>query len=250
MSESHVGRKILIKTEVALSSYKIISADNAYFVRITVKDDGPGISSKNLTKVFDPFFTTKPDGIGTGLGLSICHGIIAEHGGNIWVESEEGHGATFFIELPIVAPKNHEVFQANDKSEIESPSNTSILIIDDEINVREVLKRALKGKGYHVDTVSNAQEGLEKIVQVDYSTILCDIRLPGINGLDFYKGVAKRNRKLAKRIVLITGGVVDENTQKLINDQNILCLTKPFDLDELIMMINIIVNGKAPKKKI
>jgi len=64
-------------------------------------DDGPGISKGNLGHLFDPFFTTKEVGKGTGLGLSICHGIITEHGGRVYVESELGKGATFIVELPI-----------------------------------------------------------------------------------------------------------------------------------------------------
>ncbi len=71
-------------------------------VRITITDDGPGISSKDINRIFTPFFTTKEVGKGTGLGLSICHGIVKEHGGNIFVESELGKGTTFTIELPVV----------------------------------------------------------------------------------------------------------------------------------------------------
>jgi PAS domain S-box-containing protein len=72
-------------------------------IRISITDDGPGISAENLNHMFDPFFTTKPVGKGTGLGLSICHGIIAEHGGRIYAESTPGKGATFIIELPFNA---------------------------------------------------------------------------------------------------------------------------------------------------
>ncbi len=70
-------------------------------VRISFADDGPGIAPENLRRIFDPFFTTKEVGRGTGLGLSICHGVITEHGGRIWAESELGKGATFIVELPI-----------------------------------------------------------------------------------------------------------------------------------------------------
>ncbi|MGB8253679.1 MAG: ATP-binding protein, partial [Anaerolineaceae bacterium] len=249
MSEIHDGGNLWINTEVGLSGYKVKSGDKTPVIRISFRDDGPGVQAENLAKIFDPFFTTKPEGSGTGLGLSICHGIITEHGGNIWVESEEGHGATFFIELPVNLPGRNEITKVEDSSGSKSPENSHILIIDDERNIQEVLKRALKGKGYLVDAVSSADEGLDKIVKVNYSTILCDIRMPGINGFDFYSEVAARNPKLAKRIVLITGGVVDSKIQDLIHDKNILCLTKPFDLDELIMMIKIIENDKANKKE-
>ncbi len=80
---------------------KIVSerADNK--VRVSIADDGPGIAPENIGRLFDPFFTTKEVGKGTGLGLSICHGIVMEHGGKIYAESEPGKGATFVVELPV-----------------------------------------------------------------------------------------------------------------------------------------------------
>lgn len=71
-------------------------------IHISFKDNGPGISKENLQKIFDPFFTTREVGEGTGLGLSICYGIVKEHDGRIWAESELGKGATFIVELPVV----------------------------------------------------------------------------------------------------------------------------------------------------
>ena len=80
-------------------------------VRVSFIDDGPGISEENMRYLFNPFFTTKDVGKGTGLGLSICHGIITEHLGRIWAESELGQGATFVIELPI-----HDIAKAETDS--------------------------------------------------------------------------------------------------------------------------------------
>ena len=92
MRLAHGGGKLLIKTE---------AMDNT--IRISFKDDGPGIAKKNLQRIFDPFFTTRKTGEGTGLGLSICQGIIASHDGTIYARSKLGKGATFIIELPVVA---------------------------------------------------------------------------------------------------------------------------------------------------
>jgi signal transduction histidine kinase len=75
-------------------------------VRISIADDGPGITPENLGRIFDPFFTTKEAGRGTGLGLSICHGIVSEHGGQIYVRSQLGKGATIFVDLPIKKPRH------------------------------------------------------------------------------------------------------------------------------------------------
>ena len=77
-------------------------------IKVSISDDGPGIDKKNMSRIFDPFFTTKEVGKGTGLGLSICYGIVVEHGGRIYAQSELGRGATFVVELPLV-PINSEV---------------------------------------------------------------------------------------------------------------------------------------------
>jgi signal transduction histidine kinase len=92
MRAAHGGGKLLIKTR---------AIDNT--IRISFKDDGPGIAKKNLPRIFDPFFTTRKAGEGTGLGLSICQEIIARHDGMIYARSKLGKGATFIIELPVVA---------------------------------------------------------------------------------------------------------------------------------------------------
>lgn len=92
MTEANGGGKLIIKTE-----------ENKRYVRITFTDDGPGIPAEHLDKIFDPFFTTKGEKSGTGLGLSVCHGIITEHGGRIYAKSKPGKGASFFVELPIIA---------------------------------------------------------------------------------------------------------------------------------------------------
>jgi signal transduction histidine kinase len=76
-------------------------------IRITLTDDGPGISEDNMTRIFDPFFTTKDVGKGTGLGLSICFGIIQDHGGHLHAESKPGEGTAFVVELPIISEDQH-----------------------------------------------------------------------------------------------------------------------------------------------
>jgi signal transduction histidine kinase len=90
MLEAHHRGKLIITTE------KIDS-----IIKVTFTDDGPGITKENLKRIFDPFFTTKEVGKGTGLGLSICHGIVTEHSGKIYARSENGHGASFVVELPL-----------------------------------------------------------------------------------------------------------------------------------------------------
>ena len=94
MTEAHGGGKLSVKTQQIEDC-----------IRVSFTDDGPGIADEHLDKLFDPFFTTRWEKGGTGLGLSACHSILAEHGGRIYAESKLGQGATFFVELPLIAEK-------------------------------------------------------------------------------------------------------------------------------------------------
>jgi two-component system NtrC family sensor kinase len=80
----------------------ITTEKNGQNIKLAIADNGPGIPKENINRIFDPFFTTKPVGKGTGLGLSICYGIVSEHNGHIYAESEVGKGAKFIIEMPII----------------------------------------------------------------------------------------------------------------------------------------------------
>jgi signal transduction histidine kinase len=105
MSAAHDRGHLTVVTELGASTFSSCQSGETSFIRIIVQDDGPGIPPDVLPRIFDPFFTTRPEGEGTGLGLSICHGIVSEHGGHIWAESEPGipGGTTFFVELPLVS---------------------------------------------------------------------------------------------------------------------------------------------------
>ncbi|GAB4537900.1 MAG: hypothetical protein Kow0063_25200 [Anaerolineae bacterium] len=104
MHSAHGRGNLTITTEPGSPTYIGWPNKREPVIRICVQDDGPGIPSQLLSSIFDPFVTTKPQGQGRGLGLSVCHGIVNEHGGHIWVESETGKGATFFVELPVIVP--------------------------------------------------------------------------------------------------------------------------------------------------
>jgi two-component system NtrC family sensor kinase len=117
MSEAHNGGHLTITTEVGPSTFISHQPQAEPVIRVIFQDDGPGIPPDVLPRIFDPFFTTKPVGGGTGLGLSICHGIVSEHGGHIWAESKPGQGATFFIELPVVASEMLHQVRAPDRAD-------------------------------------------------------------------------------------------------------------------------------------
>ncbi len=251
--------KLLITTKVGRPLFWEHSDQNynpsAQVLRISIADNGPGIPADLMSRIFDPFFTTKPEGVGTGLGLSICHGIVSEHEGHLWVESQVGKGATFFVELPLRLTK--EVSKSAPKTEAAPvpPPETSttakrILLIDDENSVLEVTARILRKRGYQVDTANNGTAGLACLFKSHYDFILSDIRMPELSGPDFYRQVAAKDPHLAACIVFTTGDTVNSATRRFLEETGVPYLTKPFELDDLLACLQQVVQAPAGNKPI
>ncbi|NQW19332.1 MAG: response regulator [Chloroflexi bacterium] len=203
-------------------------------IRVSITDDGPGISSANQKKVFEPFFTTKPIGKGTGLGLSICKGIVEDHGGAIRVESALGRGTTFVVEIPIIEVP--EVAHAPSPSEPVQPKSYTklkILAVDDERSVTMLLNRALVAQGHDVDVVNDGAEALRTIFLNEYDAILLDLRMPGLGGSEVFRSIEVLRPDLAGRVLFITGDTVSPDTRTFLEQTRVDVLHKPFSLEEL-----------------
>lgn len=199
---------------------------------LKVADTGPGIPPELKGRIFEPFFTTKPTEQGTGLGLSICNGIIEGHGGTIRVESQPGHGATFLIELPIgESPRATPPIQATASS--PPIRGRTILVVDDEIGVAEVLADMLSADGHHVETAANGAMGLDKLQKRSYDLILCDIKMPELDGPGFYREVEARYPGLRERFIFLTGDTLSPKTREFLKQTGASCLSKPFALAEV-----------------
>jgi PAS domain S-box-containing protein len=230
MKLAHGKGNLFIKTE---------TIDNT--IRISFKDDGPGIAKENLERIFEPFFTTREVGKGTGLGLSVCHGIVTEHGGRIYAESKLGKGATFIVELPIVTKPEQLKLADPVADESERVDGASILVVDDEPAILQFLTRVLTEEGHQVETVDNAAEALERLGSKRYRLILLDIKLPEVSGIELYKRIQQMAKSLAKRVVFITGDIIGEDTKNFLTRTKALCITKPFDTEQLKKDINDIL---------
>ncbi|MCJ7515597.1 MAG: response regulator, partial [Dehalococcoidia bacterium] len=202
-------------------------------IEICCQDDGPGIKPEVMDKIFDPFFTTREVGEGTGLGLSLCYGIVAEHKGKIYAESQPGKGATFIIELPVVTEVTPPKPAAPDVKKSKKAGRARILVVDDEQVVRDVVNRVLTGEGYKVETVDNAADALKKIESKRYKLILVDIKMPGMNGVELYKRIQKIDKPLARRVAFITGDVMGADTEKFLSETKVAHIDKPFDAEQL-----------------
>ena len=198
--------------------------------QVIVEDDGPGIAPEVLPRVFDPFFTTKRAGgtdlVGAGLGLAICRGIVSSLGGEIGLESEQGHGARVCITLPAAerrAPREAGL-RASRAPAIGRPR---VLVIDDEPLVITAVTRVLRD--CDVIGATSAPEALEICGATDFDAIVCDVVMPLFDGLRFHAALCRARPELADRLLFATAGPPSLELDAAIAATGRPCLRKPFD---------------------
>jgi signal transduction histidine kinase/CheY-like chemotaxis protein len=203
---------------------------------MVVSDNGCGISEENLTRIFDPFFTTKGPEKGTGLGLSVCFSIIRQYGGDIRVESRPGHGTCFTVSLQTV---DEMVLLPADRAGPGRAlpailSGARVLVVEDEVIIRRLLQEILCTRlGCTVVLVSNGAEALEALRKGPFALILSDIRMPKMNGKEFYLRLKESHPDLCKRLVFITGHAGDRRLGAEISSWNVPVISKPFTFERL-----------------
>jgi two-component system NtrC family sensor kinase len=222
--------------------------DRGGWVQVAVSDDGPGIPAHQLKKVFLPFFTTKGVGRGTGLGLSICYGIVHEHGGRIDVESREGEGASFVVEIP-TARRQSEIGVAAD-APIDAPpplprSAGRLLVVDDDLAIADMVREALELEGWTVVTARDGAEGLEVVAESAFDAILVDLRMPGMDGPTFFERLDATRPDLAARVVFATGDAGGEDVARFLEEAGKTVLGKPYEIRELMDAISKIAAGST-----
>jgi PAS domain S-box-containing protein len=211
------------------SKIKLCLREAEEHVRISIADEGIGLSAEDIDKLFKPFpEIDRPNiaGKSTGLGLSICKGIVELHGGRIWVESEgRGKGATFTFTLP--------------KRTLDSPK---VLLVDDEADIRNLGKRILEKRGYSVLTVGDAGKALRIAGEEHPNIILLDIVMPGRNGFDVCREL--KLKPITKDIPVVMFSVLDRDVDKrmAIEAGADDYITKPFEPEQLIKRINKLLN--------
>jgi CheY-like chemotaxis protein len=184
------------------------------------------------TRIFDPFFTTKPVGKGTGLGLSVAHGIVSAHDGRLWVEEAPGGGARFVVDLPVqsvAAP-------VSEAEEPPVPTDSRILVVDDEEHVAQVLGDLLEELGSRVEIRHSVREAHDLLVRERFDLIALDVVMPGENGVDFWRRLHAERPEAAARVVFVTGNV-DPAIQALIDSTGRPVLAKPYTLKALRALI-------------
>jgi CheY-like chemotaxis protein len=194
-----------------------------------IADTGPGVPAELHARLFEPFYTTKPAGVGTGLGLALCRGIVESHGGTIRLVSQSGQGAVFRVELPFEETVVlQQETQAAPAASAEPETTQAILLVDDEVGVVKAFARLLRRDGYHVDIAANGRQALESLHERDYDLILCDIRMPELDGPGLYQALALDRPYLLKRFLFLTGDTLSPEVVTFLQEADVPHLTKPF----------------------
>jgi CheY-like chemotaxis protein len=202
------------------------------YVLLAVSDNGCGMDKETLSKVFEPFFTTKPEGKGTGLGLSTVYGIVRQNGGFINMYSEPGSGTAAKLYFRRYRGELERAAEAVPER-LPAGGRETILLVEDEDQVRELAVLALKPLGYSLLAASSPREALALCQHHTgpIDLLLTDVVLPGMNGRQLYGRVAEL--KPGAKVLFMSGYTADAIAHRGVLDKGIQFLQKPFSLEAL-----------------
>ena len=212
------------------------------FVRIRVRDTGVGMNRETRERVFEPFFTSKKMGRGTGLGLASAYGIVKNHGGLIRVESEEGHGSTFTIDIPA---SRHAPAEVEETEQRLNRGTGKILIVDDEEMVLEVGAEMLSRLGYETLTARSGTEAVTLFEQEKerIDMVILDLVMPGLGGGEAFDRLKRIDPEV--KVLISSGYSVDGQAQALLDRGGSGFIQKPFDLQELSNKVRDILSSRT-----
>ena len=220
------------------------------YVLLAISDNGVGIDPKNIKRIFEPFFTTKEKGVGTGLGLATVYGIVKQAKGHITVQSKVGQGTTFFIYFPKASSAQSildDVEQEDVQLLDDFRGNETIMVVEDDTTVRQVMVETLQSQGYRVLEAMDGSEALEIFAlsadQIDL--IISDIVMPRVNGVEFYMKILKSKPDV--KFIFISG-YSDNDILSQADLINIEFVQKPFKLNELLKRIRRVLNNANVKQ--
>ncbi|MEW5736778.1 MAG: PAS domain S-box protein [Thermodesulfobacteriota bacterium] len=239
------GGDIYISTENVRLSPDLASQHSVEpgdYVKITVRDTGPGMDPEVEKRVFEPFFTTRERSRGTGLGLAIVYGIVQSHDGVITVRSEQGQGAVFTIFLPASASK-----VAGEQGESARPlrrGTETILMVDDEEMILQTGADMLTALGYRVITARGGKEAMRIFAESDgeVDLVLLDMIMPDLNGLATFEGLRDIRRDV--RVLLCSGYALNEQAARIMQMGAEGFIQKPFTLEQISHKIREVLDAR------
>ncbi len=213
-------------------------ADGAW-VQIEVADNGPGIADDIRSRVFDPFFTTKSVGSGTGIGLAVSRRLVEAHGGSLILAPSEGEGACFVIRLPLA----RDASQRSDSTDVTgvpqrlTPLAWTALVVDDEPEIGELLGEMLRKLGCRFQVEVSGEAAQVALMRRDYDVVLCDLRMPGLDGPALYDWMADHRPHLCVRTAFITADTLNVSSHRFLARAGRPILEKPFVPTELRQLL-------------
>jgi PAS domain S-box-containing protein len=209
------------------------------YVTLTVSDNGCGMSDETKARLFEPFFTTKPRGQGTGLGLATVYGIVMQTGGGITVDSEHGHGASFTVYLPADSGPVQAAERPPDPPRASGAA--TVLLVEDEQAVRELVRIILERAGHSVVEAANAEEG-ETLFEAmhDVDLLVSDVVLPGRSGFELFHRLHAKVPSL--RVLFISGYTDYAMFDETIVERDLAFLEKPFSAEGLVAKVRDVLN--------
>ncbi|MCK9408449.1 MAG: PAS domain S-box protein [Bacteriovoracaceae bacterium] len=220
---------------------KFSDAGDHEYVAISVKDTGSGVDDEIQQRIFEPFFSTKARGKGTGLGLAIVHGIVQLHKGFIDVNSTKGVGTTFTMYFPSIAVE--VTGEQQHETSMEQHNNETILIVDDEEMLREILVESLEEEGYTLLSASDGIEALQIYAQRKdlISLVITDLGMPNMGGEELFTKLFSINNKVK---VIISSGFLDSSTRSDLLRRGIKdVLTKPYKFDLISSTVRRVIEN-------
>jgi len=217
-------------------------AEAGNYVLMSVADTGQGMDRKTVQHIFEPFFTTKEIGKGTGLGLASVYGIVKSHGGYILCESEIGEGTIFKIYLPAVREKEAQVEKGVEEAPLKGGSET-ILVVDDEVSIRELAVQILQRHGYQVFAADCGEAALEtfRTRPGGIDLVILDLGMPGMGGLNCLRGLSKIDASV--RVLIASGYSVDGSVQECLESGAAGYIGKPYRLKDLLAKVRTVLDG-------
>ena len=202
------------------------------YVLLAISDTGVGMDGATKARLFEPFFTTKEPGRGTGLGLATVYGIVKQSGGYIWAYSELGHGTTFKIYLPRVA-ETAEAPESTTGTATPARGSETVLVVEDQEEVRKLTKRVLEARGYAVLAAPNGAEALEIVDRhpTPIHLMITDVVMPGMNGREVAQRACAKRSDL--KVLFVSGYTGEAVLQHRLLEPGVAFLQKPFTPDAL-----------------
>ncbi len=218
------------------------------YVCLSVTDTGDGIAPEHLDKIYDPFFTTKELGKGTGLGLSTVLGIVQSHGGFIQVHSRPGRGTEFKVYLPASEKAEAQLAGQTDQS-LPRGGGELVLVVDNEISVRQVTRKLLERNGYRVIEAVEGADGITQYVahQKEVAVVLTDLAMPVMDGPAFIRVLRRLNPEVP--IIVMTGYQSKSSLPANLGVPGEASLSKPFNGPILLQTLHRMVHPEGPPKK-